>query len=198
MLELCEKKDVIYLQYAFYRKARCIDSPDKCCSALLDALAITIPDFNFNRLHNYRFSWIELTILHNFCEVYSLRFPSKGISYLYNILEYYSQASLDILEEKRLLPISLYLLISLLYQQKHFSEILTLDVFVSDISVKFFLRYAGATYSHYAQALGELKQTDLLYRYSNYSYYNFLMLNFYTHAASIKNVVARDFQIQLF
>ena len=197
ILQCCSEKDIVHYQYASYRKARCINKPAESASALLDALAITIPNFDFNNLTSYRLSWLELTILHNYCEVYSTLFPSKGILYIYKLLDYYEQSSIDILEEKRLLPISVYLLNRLLYRQKRFSEITEANTFLTYPTTKYFLRYTGATYGHYAQALGELQLFSQLQLFGNYSYYNLLIIDSNILANSLRDTLSSDFNINL-
>jgi len=197
ILQYCSEKDIVHYQYASYRKARCINKPAESASALLEALAITIPNFDFNNLTSYRLSWLELTILHNYCEVYSTLFPSKGILYIYKLLDYYEQSSIDILEEKRLLPISVYLLNRLLYQQKRFSEIVEANTFLSYPTTKYFLRYIGATYGHYAQALGELQLFNQLPLFGSYSYYDLLIIDSNVLANSLKDAISIDFNINL-
>ena len=197
MLQIYNEKDIFYFQYACYRKARCISDSAESASVLLEALAITIPNFDFNNLLNYRLSWLELTILHNYCDIYSKQFLSKSILYIYKILDYYSQTTIDVLEAKRLLPISIYLLNRLLYRQKRFSEIAETNIFSSYPAAKFFLRYTGATYGHYAQALGELQLFEHLQRFGSYSYYNSLIVEAKSNAYSIKNTISTNFHIEL-
>lgn len=197
MILCSSSKDLIYIQYALYRKARCIRNAEESASTLLDALAITIPNFDFDHLHSYRLSWLELTILNNYCEVYCNYSPSKGILYLYKLLDYYTQNSLDILEEKRVLPISLYLLIRILYRQKRFLEIIETNNLLFHSSANYTLNFSGANLGHYAQALGELCNLAFVQKFGNYAYHNLLIKESNENAILLMNALALDFGITL-
>lgn len=197
MLELCSPNDNFYKQYALYRKSRCIpDNPQKA-DALFHALTLSIPDFDFNKLYNYRLSWLELTILNNYCSVYSDTASAKGILYFYKLLEYYEHSSQDVLEKKRVFTITLTLLIRMLYMEKRFSELIDLAPYISMPSIKSSLKFTGNIFAHYSQALGELKHLDLVPLYASYSYYNLLITASAIQAEKIKSFIYSDFNIEL-
>ena len=197
MLKLCSSKDVLYIQYAIYRKSRCICDSHKNAQALLDALNITVPNFDFNNMHNYHLSWLELTILNNYCAVYSDIAPSKAILYLYKLLDYYDYSKLDILEKKRFFSVTLNTLIRKLYNQKRFAELVELAPYIHTSSLKCSLYFNGIIFAHYSQALGELKKIDFAYLFANYAYYILLITNQYSEAEKLKNTLYSDFNITL-
>lgn len=197
MLQLCTDKDVFYIQYAKYRQSFCISDHAERATALLDALYLTIPNFDINNIQNYRLSWLELTILNNYCNAYCHIAPSKGIFYLYKLLEYYDSSLLDILENKRVFIIALCDLSSNLYRQKRFSELLDLATYFTSPTIKFSLYFNSIILANYSQALGEAERFKPLPQFAAYAYYNFLITNSKPNAAALKNYIFTDFGIEL-
>lgn len=198
MLQACSDKDILYKQYASYRQACCIDNNEKRTSKLFEVLLETLPGFSFNNTNDYCLSWLELTILNNYCLNYSLEAPSKGILCMYKLLEYYNSLEVDILEKKRTFPITLHLLVRFLYREKRFSEIIELNNQFSSSTIKCSLIFTGLIYSHYAQALAETRQIDTALIYATYAYYNFLITNSTSNAINLKDDLKDDFDITLF
>lgn len=197
MLSLCTKKDFFYTQYASYRKARCISDSVECAKALLHSLELTISDFDFCNIHNYRLSWLELTILNNYCNIYCNTLPAIGILNFYRLLEYYTSCSLDILEKKRVFTVALCKLIENLYSQKRFAEIVDLEPYFRSPSIRCSLHFIGGIYANFAQALGEMKQLERVPLYANYAYYNLLLVNSTKNANLFEAYIFTDFKINL-
>lgn len=197
MLEYCSPNDNFYKQYALYRKSRCIPDKVEETNALFHALTLSIPDFDFNKLHNYRLSWLELTILNNYCAVYCDISPSKGILCLYKLLEYYEHSSLDVLLKKRVFVITLAILIRNLCGQDRFSELVDLNTHISLSSIRASLNFSGLIWGHYSLALGKLTRVDLVSLYASYSYYDLLITNSTNQANRVKSLIHSKFNIEL-
>lgn len=196
MLQLCNDNDTFYIQYATYKKATLISDKEKSAEALLQSLYVTLPDFTLNTISNYRLSWLELTILNNYCNAYRQYSPSKGTLALYKLLEYYNASNLDILEIKRLLSIPLCFLSAVLYKQKRFSELVELAPYLSETALKCSLDSMSIFLANYAQALGEVQQLDKVPLYATYAYYN-LIITDSAKAAVFKKWICDDFDICL-
>lgn len=197
ILDICTKKDIIYIQYATYRKALCIDDSEESASALFNALTITIPSFDFNALYSYPLSWLEITILNNYCNLYRRKTPSKGILYFYKVLEYCDSSTLDILALKRFFAVTVNNLIGALYSQKHFSELTELDTYFTSPAVKCSLHLYSTMLANYAQALGETLQLTSSSLALYYAYYNLLITNDQKNAKLFKTLIYNDFGINL-
>ena len=78
---LCNSKDICYLQFAAYKSAICESDNDQKLKGLKNALFMTLPGFQFDKILDYRLSWIELTILNNICRTSGIYQPcSVGCS----------------------------------------------------------------------------------------------------------------------
>lgn len=197
MLHFCLPKDSFYIQYASYRQAYCIPNCIERTAALLDVLCLSLGKFDFNMLSSYRLSWLELTILNNYCSSYCMHSPVKGILTLYKFFEFYNASTMDILIKKRAFAVTLSTLSQHLYNQKRYVELLELASVFSSAAIKCSIYLSGIIFTNYSQALGEMQQFDLAARYAYYSYYNSLITDSQQAANLIKRVMYEDFQIQL-
>ncbi len=197
IINLCTKQDTFYTQYALYRKACCISQSKESATELFQALRISIDNFDFNTICNYRLSWLELTILNNYCITYCNDFPSKGILYLYKLLEYFNSFSLDILEKKRAYAITINILVGRLFNQKRFTEIHELAHCFSSPAIRYSIYFSGFLFANYSQALGEIEQLDLCNIYAHYAYYDLLITNSRQNAEKLKSMIYDDFGIKL-
>lgn len=197
MLRLCDNDDTFYIQYATYKKATYISDKEKSAEALLQSLYITLPNFTLSSISSYRLSWLELTILNNYCNAYRQYSPAKGTLELYKLLEYYEASHLDILEKRRLFHISLCYLSAVLHKQNRFLELVELSPYISSPGIKCSLHSVGVIYGNYSQALGEIQQFTKVPLVAAYAYYNLLITNSTANADSLKNSIYTDFHISL-
>lgn len=198
LLQECKKEDKFYLQYAAYKKAVQMEDKEKSAEALMQTLQITLPGFSMSRLENYRLSWLEATILNNYCNTYSQFSPAQGIFTMYQLLNYYATTPLDILEKKRFSIVLLTFLSSALYHQKRFSDLTELIPQTRFPEVKSALRFMSSIYANYSQALGEVKQFDKVSLTASYAYYNCQITNRIKSAERLKYWIFEDFNITLF
>lgn len=195
--QLCSPKDTFYLQFASYRKANSNFKISENISELFDTLTLSLPEFDLNNLHNYRLSWLELTILNSYCTAQCELTPSKGILSFYKIMEYYTKHPIDVLEMRRFFAVTLNLLVRNLYSQKRYSEITDLVPYFSLPTVRCSLAFSSIIEGNSAQALGELRQLYQATLFANYAYYNFLITNSIQNANKLKSVIYNDFGIYL-
>lgn len=195
--QLCSPKDTFYLQFAAYRKANSKFKISENISELFDTLSLSLPEFDLNNLHNYRLSWLELTILNSYSTAQCELLPSKGILSFYKIMEYYNEHPIDVLEMRRFFAVTLNLLVRNLYNQKRYSEIAELAPYFSLPTVRCSLSFSGIIEANYAQALGEMQQPYQATLFANYAYYNFLITNSTLNANMIKTIIYNDFGICL-
>ncbi len=194
----CSSKDTLYIQYASYRNACNMSISGDRTEALLRSIRITLSDFDFYNINNYVLSWLELTILNNYCKELCKITPAKGTLYFYQLLDFYEHSNLDILQKRRVFAILLCNLSSTLYEQQRFEELVELTPYFSSPVVTCSLNSIGVIYANYAQALGELHQQDLLTLFANYAYSNLLITNSLTQAELFKSNLYNDFHFILF
>lgn len=197
LLQLCNENDTFYLQYVSYKRACAISDKEKSAEALFETLHITLPNITANNIQNYCLSWLELTILNNYCNALHYHSPSKGTLELYKLLEYYSSSNIDILEKKRLIGIPICDLSSALYKQKRFSELVELAPYITLPAFKHSLNSLGIFLANYSQALGETQQTKKVPLFATYAYYNLLITDESSVAKSLKNWIFDDFNVTI-
>ena len=197
LLQLCTEDDTFYLQYASFEKAARILNKEESATALLQSLSTTLSGFTLASISDYRLSWLELTVLNNYCDACRKYSPIKGTLALYQLLEYYDSSSLDILEKKRVFAIPLSDLSASLYSQKRYAELVSLSPYLSSPAEKTSLHHLGVFLANYSQALGEEKHFDKVPLYAAYGYYNLLITNSNKAAETLKYWIYEDFNISL-
>lgn len=94
--------------------------PQKQIDFLWEALSYTISDFDIYRFYQYRFSWIELTILNNLAYLYRYtETPEKGTALYQKIIDYKEMNHLSTLFEFTIYPITYAQRARFLYSQNH-------------------------------------------------------------------------------
>lgn len=208
MKELITEKDTLYYQYYLMEKADLLsryDTNDKFYeieSLLYEALHLTLPQFQMSNISAYRLSWAELSILNRLCYHYGRYFSkqfadSKTVAYLHSIINYLNNIPQDIMLKKSFYPISLALLIDVLYSQKHFHEILEYKNLFNDISLKSPIHFLENCYFYYCQALGECNQYEQVSLYAIYACNIGNLSEFFDHASKLENCLAKDFGIHI-
>lgn len=192
---LCSPKDTLYLQFILSEESTFESDNNIKAKLLQDALSLTLPGFDFNHIERYRLSWNELTILNDFCRIYTNENPVQGVQYFYKLYNYCTTVPIDILEKKRFFPVTVGLFVRHLYRQKRFGEIHALASSFS--SLKSSLYFTGHVYAHYCQVLGEEKKTPDAAIFAHYAYYNMLIMESFTNASTLKNSIYQDSQITI-
>ena len=125
--ELClsmTPQDKILHQFILFRRAILKSSNEERISLLWEALALTLPDFDITHIHEYRLSWMELSILNNLEFQYRLTDTShSGINLLYVLHTYYTSNKLDVIFLSQTQSIMLYYFVRCLYTAKRYREI---------------------------------------------------------------------------
>lgn len=197
METLCSLKDVLPTQYLLFKKNYFATTSAQRIVNLEKALAVTLPDFDFRYIQNYRLSWFELTILNNLCSAWANENPPIGIQYFYKLWEYYECTPIDSLTLKYVMPVTLGMLVRHLYSQKRYDEVIAFSKYFHSPEINSSLYFTGHVYFHYCQALGELGQSAAAKQHGNYSYRICLLTEYTKDATQLKNDLLHDFQIAL-
>lgn len=200
MEKLLTPKDSLYKQYTLFKKAIYAPNNEEKIAQFHDALSLTLPDFDINRILDYRLSWMELTILNNLSSAYcDSSTPSIGIRYFYKILEYLDINNVDILYREKIAPITVMILFRRLYCQKRYSEILELRPLLSFSSscISCDICVLANVYAHFCQALGECGYIDEMIFYANYSCASLLLYEDNMNMELLCKSINDDFQINI-
>ncbi|MGN1156621.1 MAG: helix-turn-helix domain-containing protein [Agathobacter sp.] len=190
--------DPLKKQFILFRKAFFCETPEEGLSMLFDALHCTLPQFNISRIHEYRLSWAELSILNNIAREYALTNNSLlSITYFNQLHEYYNTIHNDILLDSVTCSImyNLYCYsLSRLEQHEQIVNTFTTPFYpkcISQISA-----FASFLF-YYCQALGNCNQIDSATLYGNYSYAMEYLMNLFSNASKLKSYLQTDFSIML-
>lgn len=199
MEKLLTEKDLLYKQYVLFKKALYADNPEKIVQ-LRDALSLTLPDFDINRILDYRLSWMELTILNSLSAAYAdTETLSVGIRYLYKILEYLEINNVDMLFKNRISSITVTFLFRRLYRQKRYTEMLELQSMLS-FSYAYMPCHISSLSNaqlHFCQALGECGRTEEMILFANYSCASSLLYEDYDTIDLLCGFIKEDFQMDV-
>lgn len=170
-------KDVLYKQFFLFKKAQFLDSEKNRLNRFQEALYCTIKNFDLQKIMAYRLSWIELSILNNIA--YEYRFtntPYQSIIILQKVLEYRQTASLDIIFQAQIYPVTLkYLCCNLIYQN-HYKEMVDIYHTINTSISKYHIPMQGSIFFYYCQALEQ--------------YYTINQVPIYTfYAIAIENMI---------
>lgn len=193
----CTVNDILYKQYLAFSKANRELNMDMRVQGLKSALYMTLPHFEYKFIQKYRLSWMELTILNNLCVATFDVNPSLGLQYFYKLWEYFECTTIDILESKRIFPVTLGMFVTRLYTQKRYAELNEFSNLFSVPEVKSSLYFTGHIYFHYCQSLGEQKAFSQSSRYGHYAYYNYSIQEVPSGMELLKAYLLEDFHIEL-
>lgn len=146
----------IYRQVYLMLKALQADSAQERIAELMDALHVTLPNFDTCQIGLYRLSWAELSILNNIAHEYRCTQESHhGIHYFLQILKYVRIAKPDILLQSHFLPVANRMYCRSLYLHKLYNEVLALHGQTNLSITKSNVSSYGAYLFFYSQACGE-------------------------------------------
>lgn len=164
--------DKLNMQFILSYKAAYQSDIQLQIKMLEEALQLTLPNFTFERIKEYRISKSELDILNLLATSYvDSGKVTEGISCLYRILDYLETVA-DFLYKERMLGITIGFLNYSLYKQQRFYEIAEL---VEKKLIACRTYYMGNICAHYYQAVLKLdnNKPDRAILYAKFSYYNF-------------------------
>jgi len=157
MAGLIEESDnQLYRQEYLQDKAMRIEDPKETIAMLLEALHITLPDFDIHRICEYRLSRCELAILNDIALTYRRTEESHLCTVYYSQIQAYARAvNLDILMKTDTIAFSNYGYIRTLYLKKLYREALAMakdvDVFIMKCQISAYSSYLF----FYSQVLAE-------------------------------------------
>lgn len=173
-------------------------TPEEELSMYFEALHYTLPNFDIARIHEFRLSWAELTILNNIARLYiKSDTPTKSI-YYYNQLEsYYYATKPDAIFQKNVYVPMLEMYCHCLYIPKHYIDIKHFfttthrTLFRSSTNrFSFFLFF-------FCQAYGELKAYEEAYLFGNYSCALSTLNELHINSSYLQKYLIEDFEIKL-
>lgn len=199
--ELCLSmtlQDKVLHQFILFRRAILKSSNEERISLLWEALALTLPDFDITHIHEYRLSWMELSILNNLGFQYRLTDTShSGINLLYVLHTYYTSNKLDVIFLSQTQSIMLYYFVRCLYTAKRYREIEDFFKHSSVTIMKYHLLNYGTFLFYVSQSLGECGCIEDAKSLGQYSYYLEQFLGYFKNAETLQKALLDDFSIEI-
>lgn len=196
--QLISSNDKLNQQYLWLQQLQFITNPQEKLTLAYKALSVTLPDFDYAQITNYRLSWVELTLLNNICIIEDSIDSSYNCLIKFNyILEYIKQSNPDIIYKSSFHPITICFFIKSLYMQKHYSELLTLKSSFCDFTLYHSISFLGNILGFYCQALGEshnLKEAKL---YAYYACSTLTLTELYKNCSALKSFLSADFDLKI-
>lgn len=141
-----EKENHLYRQKYLLTKIKNFDQAEETIAMLLEALHITLPDFDIHKICDYRLSWCELSILNNIALAYRRTEETYLCTVYYSQIQAYARAmDLDFLMRINILPFTKYGYVRTLYLKELYQEALSV---ADDVDILIMKSQIGA-YSNY-------------------------------------------------
>lgn len=199
--ELClftPRQDKVLHQFILFHRATLNHSNEERISLLQKALALTLPDFDITHIHEYRLSWMELSILNNLGFQHRLTNTSHfGINLLYILHTYYTSNKLDVIFLSQTQSIMLYYFVRCLYTAKRYHEIEDLFKHSSTTIMKYHFSNYGTFLFYTSQSLGECGCIGDAKSLGQYSYYLEQFLGYFKNAEVLQKSLLDDFSIEI-
>lgn len=163
----------LYEQFFLFEKATYQQKLPEHIDDLWATLHITLPDFQINRILEYRLSWIELSIINNLAAAYARSGDcTTAIHYLYMILDYIKQNGNDVLHWRRFYCVTVSLLVTFLFQIKRYDEVDALFSKIYNPLLAYAIYFISGVFGNYCQVLGRCNKKELIPQYASYAFYN--------------------------
>lgn len=195
--KITSQKNIVQKQILRLSQAPLCPTAEEKIQMYFDSLTYTLPHFDIARIHEFRLSWAELTILNNIAHLYiKTDTPTKSIYYFNQLESYYHAACPSILLKKNVYVPMIEMYCHVLYNQKHFKDInlfhnMHTDLMKSNSNFySFFLFY-------YSQSLGECGKYELANILGNYACALSKMHCLHNNARCLKRYFKEDFDIDL-
>lgn len=195
---LISPSDKLNQQYLYLQKLQFVENPKEKLVMAYKALSITLPDFNYAQITNYRLSWVELTLLNHICIIEDSLDASYNCFIKFNyILEYIKQSSPDMIYKCSFHPITLCFFIKSLYMQKHYSELLSLKSAFADCTLYHSISFLGNIFGFYCQVLGEYHNLNGAKLYAYYACSTLTLTELYKNCSALKSFLSADFHLKI-
>lgn len=195
--ELDLERTPLYKQFYLLHLASATKSETEKMDILWKALSYSIKDFDIFKFYQYRFTWVELTILNNIA--YQYRYtdtPEKGIRLFHKILEYKEMNDIDPLFELTIYPITYHKLSRFFYSIGYHNNLIDLHCNhnLSILNHNYIL--AGSYYFYLCQSLFEknIDKNNKLYVY--YACALKSIIEDYTSTPLLLDELSKKFDIQ--
>lgn len=196
--EIAVSKNVVQTQILRLSQAPLCAAVEEEIQMYYKALNLTLPHFDISRIHEFRLSWAELTILNNIAHLYiKTDIPTKSIYYFNQLESYYQSANPSIILKKNVYVPMIEMYCHTLYNQKHFKDILHLFKKEHFELSKSNSNYYSFLLFYYSQALGECKNYELATTLGNYACALSKLHCLQNNARCLKRYFKEDFNIEL-
>lgn len=186
------------MQYYLYVKTLCETDYNKKINLLFEALYITLPQFTFSHINDYRYTWMEFSLLNNICWSYfNSQTPHIGLRNFSFIIEYIKTNTSDVILLSNIFPPSVAFFIHALYMHKRYEELLDCNFLFNLPFMKKQIHFLGMCFFYYSQSLGECGHKTLIIRYAHYSCAINELIELPENAVALQNYLQTDFNITL-
>lgn len=198
MESLLDEKDILWRQqYSVIKASMGLSELDNV-STYLNALHLTLPDFDVHRLHQYRLSWIEITCLNNLAHEYRLtRDAHLSLLYYAQLLEYANRTISDALLKIHAFTPTLSAYCHCLYTQKHYTEITNLPNRLSISILQYSPAFYGSYLFYFSQSLGECTLFEDAATAGTFACNLEILTEYFKNASALKKYLYDDFSILL-
>lgn len=198
METLFEKKEILYYQEYLFLKAVKQEKADNRTAGLIQALQLTLPDFDISQICSYRLTWCELTILNNLAKEYRLTNQTYWCSiYASQIVAYFEAAKPDIMLQKNILPFTYSIHCRSLYLQKLYHQVLDYTDKINLSILKCNISAYGGYLFFYSQALGECACFETAQTLAVNAYAIDELTEYPKNSVALKRYFIKDFSITL-
>ena len=190
--------DPLKTQFILLRKAFFCETPEQSLTMLFEALHRTLPQFNISRIHEYRLSWAELSILNNIGRLYAQTNNALlSITYFSQLHEYYKTIQNDILLDSITRSVMYNVYCYSLYRLEQHEQLI--NVFTAPFYPRCIAQMnAFASFLfYYCQAFGNCNRINAATLYGNYSYAMESLMDLVSNANKLKSSLQTDFSIVL-
>ena len=198
MERLNADNDPLKTQFILLRKAFFCETPTQRISMLLDALRCTLPEFSISRIHEYRLSWAELSILNNLSSLYTQTSQAPlGFTYFSQLCEYYNHHMPDALLTSITYPVTCNMYCQSLYRLGYYEQLTNIFVPPFDFRYTVQINAFASFLFYYCQALANNNQRAMATFYGNYACAMASLMNLNSNANKLKQHLQDTFSIEL-
>ncbi|MCR5255771.1 MAG: transcriptional regulator [Acetatifactor sp.] len=199
MQALIDASDHLYRQQFLSTKLGYFIKDHDAIPDLLDAIRITIPNFNIHNIMDYRLGWEELSILNILGDCYRIyKHPVNEGYYFFHQLMYYSnQNTYDIMLRANYLAPFLCTYIRYFFSNKDYKSIISMHSKNDDSFIKHRLYFYGFYCFYYCQALEECQQSSDAYRYGVYSCNIQTLYELFSNSKVLQKGFQEDYSVKL-
>ena len=192
------ENNVILQQYILFFNALQESNPITSIELMKKALFLTLPRFDIYKIHLFRLSWLELSIINNIALTYHLTdMPHIGITYFYQLINYFSIADPDSILLSNISTVTFSKLVQTLYREGRYREI---NELLSNNTYRILhhrVSALGIFLFYCSQAVCELKDYDFGTCLGTHTYYIEKLVKRPENANALQNYLFTDFSLTI-